>query len=92
MHDPGLIISHEIKAGPIGPAPLSDAGFTGTHPEIAGQAIGHPAHGHPILLDGGDRRGDDPIGVAGIGPEEGRLGAKVMLASGAEMHADGDEE
>ncbi len=74
LHDSGLIVSHEVKAGPISPAPLANAGFGGPHPEIAGKAIWHPAHGHPILVDGGDGGGNDPIGVAGIGSEEGRLG------------------
>ena len=92
MYDPGLIIGHEVKAGSIGSAPLPNAGLTGTHPEIAGEAIGYAAHGHPILVDGGNRRGDDPIGVAGVRTEKGRLGAQVMLASGAEMHANRDEE
>src|SRR5262249_30244793 len=72
--------------------PLANAGFRGPHPEIAGEALRHAAHGHPILVDGGDGRSNDPIGVAGIGSEEGRLSTEVMLASGAEMHADGDEK
>ncbi len=92
LHDPGLVISREVKAPSIGAAPLANAGLTGLYPEIAGEAFGHAAHGHPILVDGGDGGRDDPIGVASIGTEEGRLDAEVMLAGGAEMHADGDEQ
>lgn len=91
-HDPGLIIGQEVKASPIGAAALPNAGFTGAQPKIAGEALRHAAHGQPILLDGGDGRGDDPVGVAGIGSEEGRLGAEVLLAASAEMHAERDEK
>jgi hypothetical protein len=92
LHNPGLVIGREVKASTIGPAPLPNTRLTRAHPEIAGEAFGHAAHGHPILIDGGDSRGDDPIGVSGIGAEEGRLGAEVMLARGTEMHADRNKQ
>ena len=91
MHDPGLVISREVKAGAIGPAPLANAGFTGPHPEIAREAFGHAAHGHPILVDGGDCGGDDPIGIAGIGTEKGWLNPEVMPAGGTEMDTHSDQ-
>jgi hypothetical protein len=91
LHNPRLVIRREVKAGSVGATPLLNAGFTGPHPEITRAAIGHAAHGHPILVDGGDRRRDDPIGVAGIGTEQGWLGPEVMPAGGAERDTNGDE-
>ena len=92
MHDPGLVIRREVKAGAIGAAPEANAGLTGAHPEITRETIRHAPHGHAILIDRSDGRGDHSIGVAGVRTEKGRLGAKVMLAAGAAMHADRDEE
>ncbi len=91
LHTPGLLIGREVKAGPRGPAPLPNTGLTGTDPEIARKPLRERTDRHPILLDGGDGRGDDPIGVAGIGTEEGRLSTKGMAAGGTEMDADSDE-
>src|SRR5262249_38721607 len=46
LHDPGLIIGHEVKAGSIDTAPLANAGLTWTHPEIARETFGHTTHRH----------------------------------------------
>lgn len=91
LDDPGLVISHEVKVRPIGVAPLTNTGFTGTDPKIARKPIGDATHRHPIVVDCGNGGGDDTIGVAGIGTEERRLGAKVMATRDTEMDADSDE-
>jgi hypothetical protein len=83
-----LVVARDIEALIGSATPAANSAFARLDPAVAGEALGHASQGHPVLNDGLDRFGDDPIGIDGIGTKKRRLEAERVLTGGAMMDTD----